>query len=68
MNRIKNIKKIEDTKVYYEYPKGNFRFPLVPDEPQRDGVKPERRRAKPSQSKTRQTTYQPKQTLQPDMI
>ncbi|MFP7272740.1 DNA translocase FtsK [Bacillus safensis] len=63
----KEYKKIEDTKVYYEYPKGNFRFPLVPDEPQRDGVKPERRRAKPSQSKTRQTTYQPKQTLQPDM-
>ncbi|MCM2990846.1 FtsK/SpoIIIE domain-containing protein [Bacillus safensis] len=63
----KEYKKIEDTKVYYEYPKGNFRFPLVPDEPLRDGVKPERRRAKPSQSKTRQTTYQPKQTLQPDM-
>ncbi|WP_423059941.1 DNA translocase FtsK [Bacillus safensis] len=63
----KEYKKIEDTKVYYEYPKGNFRFPLVPDEPQRDGVKPERRRVKPSQPKTKQTTYQPKQTLQPDM-
>ncbi|UYO34875.1 FtsK/SpoIIIE domain-containing protein [Bacillus zhangzhouensis] len=63
----KEYKKIEDTKVYYEYPKGNFRFPLVPDEPLRDGMKPERRRAKPSQSKTRQTTYQPKQTHQPDM-
>ncbi|WP_339208098.1 DNA translocase FtsK [Bacillus sp. FSL R5-0432] len=63
----KEYKKIEDTKVYYEYPKGNFRFPLVPDEPLRDGVKPERKHAKPRQSKTRQTTYQPKQTLQPDM-
>ncbi|APT45655.1 DNA translocase FtsK [Bacillus safensis] len=63
----KEYKKIEDTKVYYEYPKGNFRFPLVPDEPQRDGVKPERRRVKPSQPKAKQTTYQPKQTLQPDM-
>lgn len=37
----KEYKKIEDTKVYYEYPKGNFRFPLVPDEPLRDGVKQE---------------------------
>ncbi|MEK5334528.1 DNA translocase FtsK [Bacillus sp. FSL M8-0166] len=63
----KEYKKIEDTKVYYEYPKGNFRFPLVPDEPQRDGVKQERRRVKPSQPKAKQTTYQPKQTLQPDM-
>ncbi len=63
----KEYKKIEDTKVYYEYPKGNFRFPLVPDEPLRDGEKPERKHAKPRQSKTRQTTYQPKQTLQPDM-
>ncbi|MFS3914500.1 DNA translocase FtsK [Bacillus australimaris] len=63
----KEYKKIEDTKVYYEYPKGNFRFPLVPDEPLRDGVKQERRRAKPSQPKAKQTTYQPKQTLQPDI-
>ncbi|CAM5413651.1 cell division protein FtsK [Bacillus safensis FO-36b] [Bacillus safensis subsp. safensis] len=53
--------------MYYEYPKGNFRFPLVPDEPQRDGVKQERRRVKPSQPKAKQKTYQPKQMLQPDI-
>ncbi|GLF90172.1 DNA translocase SftA [Bacillus safensis] len=63
----KEYKKIEDAKVYYEYPKGNFRFPLVPDEPLRDGVKQERRRAKSSQPKAKQTTYQPKQALQPDI-
>ena len=64
----KEYKKVEDTKVYYEYPKGNFRFPLVPDEPARDGVKQqERRRARPSQPKVKQPTYQPKQTLQPDI-
>ncbi|PRS01112.1 cell division protein FtsK [Bacillus sp. NMCN6] len=63
----KEYKKIEDTKVYYEYPKGNFRFPLVPDEPLRDGVKQERRRAKPSKPKAKQTTYEPKQTVQPDI-
>ncbi|MDR0126511.1 DNA translocase FtsK [Bacillus zhangzhouensis] len=64
----KEYKKMEDTKVYYEYPKGNFRFPLVPDEPARDGVKQqERRRTRPSQPKAKQTTYQPKQTLQPDI-
>ncbi|PCK20487.1 cell division protein FtsK [Bacillus pumilus] len=64
----KEYKKIEDTKVYYEYPKGNFRFPLVPDEPTHDGVKQQgRRRARPSQPKAKQTTHQPKQTLQPDM-
>ncbi|TYS36413.1 DNA translocase FtsK [Bacillus pumilus] len=60
-------KKIEDTKVYYEYPKGNFRFPLVPDEPLRDGVKQERRRAKTSQPKAKQKAYEPKQTQQPDI-
>ncbi|MDR4252088.1 DNA translocase FtsK [Bacillus pumilus] len=63
----KEYKKIEDTKVYYEYPKGNFRFPLVPDEPLRDGVKQERRRAKPSKPKAKQKTYEPKQTVQPDI-
>lgn len=63
----KEYKKIEDTKVHYEYPTGNFRFPLVPDEPLRDGVKQERRRAKPSQPKAKQKTYEPKQTVQPDI-
>ncbi|WP_442895651.1 DNA translocase FtsK [Bacillus sp. FJAT-53060] len=62
----KEYKKIEDTKVFYEYPKGNFRFPLVPDEPTRDGVK-QRERRRGRQPKAKQTTYQPKQTLQPDM-
>lgn len=23
--------RMEDPKIYYEYPKGNFRFPVVPD-------------------------------------
>lgn len=64
----KEYKKIEDTKVYYEYPKGNFRFPLVPDEPAREGAKQqERRRPRQSRPKAKQTTNQPKQTLQPDM-
>lgn len=63
----KEYKKIEDTKVHYEYPTGNFRFPLVPDEPLRDGVKQERRRAKPSQPKAKQKSYEPKQTVQPDI-
>jgi hypothetical protein len=61
----KEYKKIEDTKVYYEYPTGNFRFPLVPDEPQRDGVKQERRRPKQGQPKAKQKTYESKQTVQP---
>lgn len=64
----KEYKKIEDTKVYYEYPKGNFRFPLVPDEPAREAAKQqERRRTRSSQPKAKQTTYQPKQTVQPDL-
>ncbi|WHF26081.1 DNA translocase FtsK [Bacillus altitudinis] len=64
----KEYKKVEDTKVYYEYPKGNFRFPLVPDEPAREAAKQqERRRTRPSQPKAKQTTYQPKQTVQPDL-
>ncbi|EDW20058.1 DNA translocase FtsK [Bacillus pumilus] len=63
----KEYKKIEDTKVYYEYPTGNFRFPLVPDEPQRDGVKQERRRPKQGQPKAKQKTYESKQTVQPDI-
>ncbi|EKF36530.1 DNA translocase FtsK [Bacillus xiamenensis] len=64
----KEYKKIEDTKVYYEYPKGNFRFPLVPDEPAREGAKQqERRRPRQSRPKAKQTTNQPKQTVQPDL-
>ncbi|MEH7295725.1 MULTISPECIES: DNA translocase FtsK [Bacillus] len=64
----KEYKKVEDTKVYYEYPKGNFRFPLVPDEPAREAAKQqERRRTRPSQPKAKQTTYQPKQAVQPDL-
>jgi len=64
----KEYKKVEDTKVYYEYPKGNFRFPLVPDEPAREAAKQqERRRTRSSQPKAKQTTYQPKQTVQPDL-
>ncbi|MCW1835797.1 DNA translocase FtsK [Bacillus xiamenensis] len=64
----KEYKKIEDTKVYYEYPKGNFRFPLVPDEPAREGAKQqERRRLRQSRPKAKQTTNQPKQTVQPDL-
>lgn len=25
------LKRLEDPKIYYEYPKGKFRFPVVPD-------------------------------------
>ncbi len=46
----KEYKKVEDTKVYYEYPKGNFRFPLVPDEPARDGSKATRKKAHAAKS------------------
>lgn len=62
----KEYKKIEDTKVYYEYPKGNFRFPLVPDEPTRDGVHRQEQRVRQS-NHAKQTTYQRTQMIQPDI-
>ncbi|MBT2574058.1 DNA translocase FtsK [Bacillus sp. ISL-51] len=43
------ITRMEDPKIYYEYPKGNFRFPVVPDgykrTEQRQTERQERRRA-----------------------
>ncbi|MFJ5965285.1 DNA translocase FtsK [Bacillus sp. NPDC093026] len=68
LDHNKEYKKIEETKVYYEYPKGKFRFPLVPDEPTRDGVyQQERRRVRQEKPKAKQTTYQSKQKIQPDV-
>ncbi|OLP65913.1 DNA translocase SftA [Bacillus pumilus] len=57
----KEYKKIEETKVYYEYPKGNFRFPLVPDEPRREGAHAQQRPG------VRQSKPKIKQTIQPDV-
>ncbi|MGE6628840.1 DNA translocase FtsK [Bacillus sp. NPDC077027] len=61
-------KKIENTKVHYEYPKGNFRFPLVPDETGKDGNQKRERRAhvkQGSQQKSKPArTYQPRQKEQ----
>ncbi|KXZ13734.1 DNA translocase FtsK [Bacillus nakamurai] len=44
-----SLTRMEDPKIYYEYPKGNFRFPVVPDgykrTEQRQAERQERRRA-----------------------
>jgi len=38
LNTVRNKQKDVEAKVLYQYPKGQFRFPLIPDE-QRGGVK-----------------------------
>ncbi|RJS56385.1 cell division protein FtsK [Bacillus subtilis] len=40
------LKRLEDPKIYYEYPKGKFRFPVVPDGYQNQDL---RRRRAPSE-------------------
>ncbi|MCY8106307.1 DNA translocase FtsK [Bacillus mojavensis] len=40
------LKRLEDPKIYYEYPKGKFRFPVVPDGYQKNDL---RRRRPPSE-------------------
>ncbi|MFQ6321367.1 DNA translocase FtsK [Bacillus halotolerans] len=40
------LKRMEDPKIYYEYPKGKFRFPVVPDGYQKNDL---RRRRPPSE-------------------
>ncbi len=55
----KNHKHI-DTRVTYQYPKGNFRFPMIPDDEQ-DRV---RKEARSSRQRTREQTNNVQQTVQ----
>ncbi|TDL76460.1 DNA translocase FtsK [Peribacillus frigoritolerans] len=46
-----NVKNVE-TKVAYQYPKGNFKFPMIPDHQK---TRPEPRRKSPKSAKTERT-------------
>ncbi|MDR0137990.1 DNA translocase FtsK [Metabacillus idriensis] len=46
-----NVKNVE-TKVAYQYPKGNFKFPMIPDHQK---TRPEPRRKSPESAKTERT-------------
>ncbi|MBY8913116.1 DNA translocase FtsK [Bacillus sp. YC2] len=68
------LTRMEDPKIYYEYPKGNFRFPVVPDgykrTEQRQTERQERRRApsggytaQKEQTERKEHTYKEPETV-----